>query len=91
MPSSVIAALQIGSHPDGKAATLEMILGFEQEIARSGARLVVMPEAILGGYPKGRTSAPGSASGCRREGSALRAITRMPWTSAEWKSLSYAR
>lgn len=53
MPSSVIAALQIGSHPDGKAATLEMILGFEQEIARSGARLVVMPEAILGGYPKG--------------------------------------
>ena len=48
-----VAALQIGSHPDGKAATVEAILSHEAEIAASGAAPVVMPEALLGGYPKG--------------------------------------
>lgn len=48
-----IAALQIGADPAGKAATLEKILTFEGEIGRSGAAVVVMPEALLGGYPKG--------------------------------------
>ena len=53
MTETTIAALQIGSHPDGKAATLDAILSFEQRIADSKATLVVMPEALLGGYPKG--------------------------------------
>lgn len=53
MSGTVVAALQIGSDPRGKAATLEAVLGFEAEIAASGASLVVMPEALLGGYPKG--------------------------------------
>jgi nitrilase len=53
MTKVTIAALQIGSHPEGKAATLDAILTFEQRIADSGAALVVMPEALLGGYPKG--------------------------------------
>lgn len=48
-----IAALQIGADPAGKAVTLEKILAFEGEIGRSGAAVVVMPEALLGGYPKG--------------------------------------
>jgi nitrilase len=55
MSKTTIAALQIGSDYAGKAATLERILSFEGEIARSGASLVVMPEALLGGYPKGET------------------------------------
>lgn len=50
---SVIAALQLGAHPEGSAATLAHILSFEPIIADSGAELVVMPEALLGGYPKG--------------------------------------
>lgn len=50
---TVIAALQIGSDPRGKAATLESILSYEDQISSSRAALVVMPEAILGGYPKG--------------------------------------
>ncbi len=50
-----IAALQIGSDPRGKAATLERILAFETDIAAAGATVVVMPEALLGGYPKGET------------------------------------
>jgi nitrilase len=50
---SVVAALQIGSAPTDTAATLEKILGYEREIAASGAHLVVLPEAVLGGYPKG--------------------------------------
>jgi nitrilase len=50
-----LAALQIGSDPRGNAATLDNILSFEREIVEAGAALVVMPEALLGGYPKGET------------------------------------
>lgn len=52
---TVVAALQIGSMPGGKAQTLEKILSFEKDILDSRASLVVMPEALLGGYPKGET------------------------------------
>lgn len=50
-----VAALQLGSNPEGTAATLADILSREAEIKASGARLVVLPEALLGGYPKGET------------------------------------
>lgn len=53
MTATTVAALQIGASPEGKEATLERILAFEGEIAASVATLVVMPEALLGGYPKG--------------------------------------
>ena len=55
MNTTVVAALQIGSDYRGKAATLDHVLAFEDEITASGASLVVMPEALLGGYPKGET------------------------------------
>lgn len=55
MPTSIVAALQIGSRPAGKAATLDAVLAYEAQIKASGAALVVMPEALLGGYPKGET------------------------------------
>ncbi|WLH65793.1 carbon-nitrogen hydrolase family protein [Pseudomonas sp. FP2300] len=53
MPKSIVAALQIGSLPGGKDATLAQILSYENAIREADARLVVMPEALLGGYPKG--------------------------------------
>lgn len=53
MSKHIVAALQIGSDYEGKDATLRNILAFEDRIAASKARLVVMPEALLGGYPKG--------------------------------------
>jgi len=53
MTRSTVAALQIGSLPGGKAQTLDLILSYEEAIVASGAALVVMPEALLGGYPKG--------------------------------------
>jgi nitrilase len=53
MTTRTIAALQIGSHPEGKVATLDAVLSFEGQILAAGANLVVMPEALLGGYPKG--------------------------------------
>jgi len=53
MAKSIVAALQIGALPEGKDATLEQILSWEGAIIESGAALVVMPEALLGGYPKG--------------------------------------
>lgn len=53
MTKVAIAALQIGSHPEGKEATLDAILAHEAAIKNSQAAVVVMPEAILGGYPKG--------------------------------------
>jgi nitrilase len=55
MGRTVVAALQIGSDYRGKAATLDAILAFEDRMIASGARLVVMPEALLGGYPKGES------------------------------------
>ncbi|OWV30278.1 carbon-nitrogen hydrolase family protein [Halomonas campaniensis] len=53
MAQTTVAALQIGSLPSGKAATLDLILSYEASIIESGATLVVLPEAVLGGYPKG--------------------------------------
>ncbi|MDT9599938.1 carbon-nitrogen hydrolase family protein [Sphingosinicella rhizophila] len=55
MTKNTVGALQLGSHADGKAATLDAILGYGDDIAASGAALIVMPEALLGGYPKGET------------------------------------
>ena len=48
-----VCALQMGTDPAGTWTTLERILGFEDRIRAAGADLVVMPEALLGGYPKG--------------------------------------
>ena len=48
-----ISALQIGTKPQGTQATLEAILSFENAIKEAQTDLVVMPEALLGGYPKG--------------------------------------
>ncbi|MBW7934358.1 MAG: carbon-nitrogen hydrolase family protein [Gemmatimonadaceae bacterium] len=53
MSLTTIAALQLGADPRGKDATLERILAFESDITAARASLVVMPEALLGGYPKG--------------------------------------
>lgn len=52
-PTPKLAALQIGSRREGTGATVEHLLSFENEILDSGADVVVMPEALLGGYPKG--------------------------------------
>ncbi|CAD2215769.1 nitrilase [Angomonas deanei] len=50
-----VGCLQIGSHPEGKQATLDVILSYESAIQNSGVQLLVLPEATLGGYPKGET------------------------------------
>jgi nitrilase len=55
MTQSTIAALQIGASPSGKRETLARIMSFENEIKATDASLVVMPEALLGGYPKGES------------------------------------
>ncbi len=55
MPNYTIAALQIGSSALGKAQTLTDIFDMEERMIASGAALIVMPEALLGGYPKGET------------------------------------
>lgn len=47
-----VAALQVGSEATTKQ-TLEKILSFEQALAKEELDLVVIPEATLGGYPKG--------------------------------------
>lgn len=49
-----IAALQTGTSPEGTADTVERILAFEPDIAEARPDLLVLPEATLGGYPKGR-------------------------------------
>lgn len=53
MPITTVAALQVGSSLQGTSQTLADILAWETEIRARSARLVVLPEALLGGYPKG--------------------------------------
>lgn len=51
--TSRIAALQIGTRPEGNDATLDAIRALGREARDAAPVLVVMPEALLGGYPKG--------------------------------------
>ncbi|MET9311381.1 nitrilase-related carbon-nitrogen hydrolase [Kribbella sp. NPDC003505] len=53
MGSVVVAAVQAGSVLFDTAATLMKAERSIREAAADGARLVVLPEAFLGGYPKG--------------------------------------
>ncbi|SGZ46212.1 CIC11C00000000620 [Sungouiella intermedia] len=48
-----VAALQIGAAKEGSAKTVEKILSYEQELIDKKVKLVVLPEATIGGYPKG--------------------------------------
>lgn len=50
-----LSVLQIGSSTDGTAATLDKIVTYENEIKVAKSDIIVMPEAILGGYPKGES------------------------------------
>ncbi len=53
MKKRKIAALQLGSEPSGTAATLAKIQSYQTQIKASDCDLLVLPEALLGGYPKG--------------------------------------
>lgn len=48
-----VAVAQVGSVLFDTAATLLRVKGMCEEAAAAGVRLVVFPEALLGGYPKG--------------------------------------
>jgi nitrilase len=48
-----VAAVQCGSILFDTAATLERAAALIRRAASGGARLIVLPEALLGGYPKG--------------------------------------
>ncbi len=78
MTTKTVAALQIGSSPEGRARTLEDILAYEGQIAASGASLVVMPEALLGGYPKGEIFGTRLATACPKAAKPTPAITTTP-------------
>lgn len=58
------AVAQIGSLPQDPLATAEKAAATLREAAAKGARLVVFPEALLGGYPKGASF--GAPIGMRR-------------------------
>lgn len=53
MTKHTVAALQIGAAKEGTAKTIEKILSYEQELIDKKVKLVVLPEAVIGGYPKG--------------------------------------
>lgn len=53
MQKAIIAALQLGSDIGGTTATLQKILAYEDSINNSRCDLLLLPEALLGGYPKG--------------------------------------
>jgi nitrilase len=53
MASYKAAVAQAASIPDDPAASADKAAGLIREAAAAGARLIVFPEAFLGGYPKG--------------------------------------
>ncbi|MEV0290231.1 carbon-nitrogen hydrolase family protein [Kribbella sp. NPDC050820] len=53
MTSVVVAAVQAGSTLFDTPATLVTAERYVREAAAGGARVIVLPEAFLGGYPKG--------------------------------------
>jgi nitrilase len=55
MPSIIAAVAQVGSILFDTAAALEKVDSYCREAAARGAKIVVFPEALLGGYPKGIT------------------------------------
>src|SRR5690625_1198689 len=57
MTSFTAAVAQIASIPDDSMATATRIVASIHEAAARGARLIVFPEALLGGYPKGASFA----------------------------------
>lgn len=48
-----LGALQIGSAVEGTAATVDKLIARRAELADARLDLLVLPEALLGGYPKG--------------------------------------
>jgi nitrilase len=48
-----LGALQIGSAVEGTAATVDKLLARRAELADARLDVLVLPEALLGGYPKG--------------------------------------
>ena len=53
--SKTLSVLQVGSSIEGTEATLNHILSYEEQIKNANPDILVMPEAILGGYPKGES------------------------------------
>ena len=53
MAETTVAALQLGTDPMGTAATLATLQGYGEAVRAAGIDLLVLPEALLGGYPKG--------------------------------------
>ena len=53
MSQFTVAAVQAGSTLFDTGATLKQALAYIGEAAEQSASLVVLPEAYLGGYPKG--------------------------------------
>ncbi|KAL6929715.1 hypothetical protein ACO0SA_001119 [Hanseniaspora valbyensis] len=49
-----VAALQLGTCKEGTDATIEKIISYKDEIILKEIKLCVLPEALLGGYPKGK-------------------------------------
>ena len=80
IPSSrvKVAAAQVGSILFDVSATMRKVERTCREAARSGVRLVVFPEALLGGYPKGVDF--GAKVGSRSD--AGRDLFRRYWDSA---------
>ena len=53
MSKYIAAVAQAGSYPDEPLKSATKAAGMIREAASRGARLVVFPEAFIGGYPKG--------------------------------------
>ncbi|TQV84856.1 carbon-nitrogen hydrolase family protein [Aliikangiella coralliicola] len=53
MSQTKIGALQIGSALSSSKVTIQKVLDYESQIKDEACELIVLPEALIGGYPKG--------------------------------------
>jgi nitrilase len=53
MSTAKVAVVQVGSVPYDTARTMDVVRAQAAQCAGQGAQLIVFPEALVGGYPKG--------------------------------------
>lgn len=46
-----VSAVQMAPVQNNTAATIDKVVGYMEEAAREGAKIVAFPEAIVPGYP----------------------------------------
>ena len=76
MQGFLAAVIQTASAGFDVARSIDKLAGLISEAAAKGAKLAVLPEAFIGGYPKASTSASASAAGAPEDANGFASTLR---------------